>query len=141
MPVYHPNFFSQCLRLLRATCIYCHHFRLSRVEVHRYSCKLRLLQYGLAKEAERIDDLDVGNINNSLNADEDDKDVTDANEDEVIDRRNVFLRNAIKSEVNYRSAEKQFYLRNESLSERRILVIKGLLLDLAKAKKCARCDG
>ena len=136
VPVYHPNFMSQCLRLLRATCSYCHHFKLSRVEVHRYSCKLRLLQHGLAKDAEAIDDLDVENINKDNNNLEGDGEVAAADEDEIIERRTTFMDNAISSaKFNY------YVLKDETISERLISSKKNFLLNIAKVRKCSRCEG
>ncbi|QSL66373.1 hypothetical protein MERGE_000751 [Pneumocystis wakefieldiae] len=46
-PTYHPLFLSQLYRLLKATCLYCHHFKLSCSIVNLYYCKLRLLNAGL----------------------------------------------------------------------------------------------
>ena len=42
---------DQAYRLLRATCVYCKGFRLPPKELHKYLCKLRLLQHGLIQQA------------------------------------------------------------------------------------------
>ena len=109
--------------------------------MHRYSCKLRLLQHGLAKEAEIIDDIDLQYVDNNLNDGEGGNDVAYADEDEIINRRIVFLDNAIKSIALSNCYEEECHGRNESISERRISIIKNFLSDIAKVKKCARCDG
>ncbi|AAS52294.2 ADR374Cp [Eremothecium gossypii ATCC 10895] len=62
VPCYSPLFFNQLYIYLRSSCLYCHHFRLKAVEVHRYACKLKLLQYGLIDEAYKLDDLTVGGV-------------------------------------------------------------------------------
>lgn len=133
---------SQCLRLLRATCTYCHHFKLSKVEVHRYGCILRLLQHGLAKEAEAIDELDVKNINRSDDDLDDDREVANADEHEIIERRTAFMNNAIDSvklSNSYRDGCHD--TKDEVISERIISFKKSFLSDIAKVKKCSRCEG
>lgn len=55
--VYHPTYLDQCLRLLRSQCVFCHRFRMSRIHISTAVCKLRLLQYGLLREADEIEDL------------------------------------------------------------------------------------
>lgn len=50
-------FFSQMYIFLRSSCLYCHKFRLKDVEVHRYKCKLQLLQYGLVFEATELENI------------------------------------------------------------------------------------
>lgn len=60
VPCYNPLFFNQLYIYLRSSCLYCHHFRLKTSEVHRYACKLKLLQYGLIDEAYRLDDISIG---------------------------------------------------------------------------------
>ena len=141
VPVYHPNFLKQCLRLLRATCIYCHHFKLSRIEVHLYSCKLRLLQHGLAQDAEIIDDFDLESVNKKRNNMDDDNEIHDEDHDEIINRRVEFVDNAISQAKLFSSSEEGYYVQNESLFERRMSVTKNFLLDIAKVKKCAHCEG
>ncbi|RMZ89544.1 hypothetical protein DV736_g3224, partial [Chaetothyriales sp. CBS 134916] len=54
IPCYHPIFVDTTLRLLRAACVYCHHFRLRRYDIHRTVCELRLLQHGLTDEVYQI---------------------------------------------------------------------------------------
>ncbi|TID21209.1 hypothetical protein CANINC_003489 [Pichia inconspicua] len=61
VPVYNPLFFNQLYMFLRTTCLYCSHFKLSSTEVHKYECKLKLLQYGLIVEAYEFDKIRVEN--------------------------------------------------------------------------------
>ena len=133
---------SQCLRLLRATCSYCHRFKLSRIEVHRYSCVLRLLQHGLAEDAEAIDDLDVENINKSDDNLNGDGEFADADEGEIIERRMAFMNNAIKiAELNYCHGDSYYVRKDEAIFERIISSKKNFLSDIAKVKKCSHCEG
>uniref|UniRef100_A0A8H7KCP8 DNA-directed RNA polymerase n=1 Tax=Bionectria ochroleuca TaxID=29856 RepID=A0A8H7KCP8_BIOOC len=57
VPVYHPVFLDQAYRLLRAACVYCKGFRLPQKDLHKYVCKLRLLQHGFIHEAHEIDSI------------------------------------------------------------------------------------
>ena len=60
VPVYNPLFFPQMYMFLRSTCLYCHQFKMKSSEVHRYECKLRLLQHGLTLEAQEVDNFHQG---------------------------------------------------------------------------------
>ncbi|KAI8868419.1 beta and beta-prime subunits of DNA dependent RNA-polymerase [Ramicandelaber brevisporus] len=57
VPVVHPLFFTAMMRVLKGVCFYCHKFRLSSADVHRYSNKLTLLDRGLLQAA-----MEVGNM-------------------------------------------------------------------------------
>lgn len=57
VPVYNPLFFNQLYIFLRSSCLYCHHFKLGEMEVHKYICKLRLVQYGLLLECQELETL------------------------------------------------------------------------------------
>ncbi|SCU84524.1 LANO_0C01596g1_1 [Lachancea nothofagi CBS 11611] len=73
VPCYNPLFFSQLYIYLRSSCLYCHNFRLKSAEVHRYACKLKLLQYGLIDECYMVDEIRVGTLQNAVDeAEEDD---------------------------------------------------------------------
>lgn len=62
VPVYNPMFFPQLYVYLRALCAYCLRFRLLSMEVHRYECRLRLIQYGLLVECDELDALGAGSV-------------------------------------------------------------------------------
>lgn len=57
VPVYNPLFFNQMYIYLRSSCLYCHHFRLGEIEVHKVICKLKLIQYGLLLECQELESL------------------------------------------------------------------------------------
>lgn len=71
-PVFHPLFMNNMYNLLRATCMFCHRFKMSRevvraprysvfsadlLQLCKYAAKLRLLEYGLLQAAQDLDDL------------------------------------------------------------------------------------
>ncbi|KAH3902860.1 probable DNA-directed RNA polymerase I subunit RPA190 [Saccharomycodes ludwigii] len=70
VPCYNPLFFNQLYIYLRSCCLYCHNFRLRKIEVHRYACRLKLLQYGLIDESYKLDELTVDNMSFAENDDD-----------------------------------------------------------------------
>ncbi|KAG1816995.1 hypothetical protein EV424DRAFT_1624505 [Suillus variegatus] len=66
-PVYHPLFMVNMYNILRATCLFCHRFKLSRSVICKYVAKFRLLEHGLLEAA-----LDVDNITLHTPNDDDD---------------------------------------------------------------------
>lgn len=103
VPCYHPTFMDQVLRLLRATCIYCNRLKLSRVQVHRMSCKLRLVRCGLLKEVQELDELSMRNANGAAitagaGSDAEDSE-SDGDEDTrgLMSLRDRFVNDAIKT--------------------------------------------
>ena len=53
-PVFHPLFMNHAYTLLRGTCLYCHHFRISSMALAKYTAQFRLLEYGLVDEAHKM---------------------------------------------------------------------------------------
>ncbi|WFD27804.1 DNA-directed RNA polymerase [Malassezia nana] len=53
-PVFHPLFMNHAYSLLRGTCLYCHHFKLPRMAIAKYTAQFRLLEYGLVEEAQLL---------------------------------------------------------------------------------------
>lgn len=149
-PVYHATFMDQCLRLLRAKCVYCHRLKMSRVEANRFICKLKLVRHGLLKEAEDLEELQPRKKSagqNTAGAEEDGEALSesseeeDAEENDIIERRNKFVRNAIKAAgVNRRKADWSIE-KNEAVGEERRAVVKEFLADITKGKKCNNCKG
>ncbi|CAR27697.1 hypothetical protein ZYGR_0N01820 [Zygosaccharomyces rouxii] len=90
VPCYNPLFFSQLYIYLRSSCLYCHRFRLRSIEVNRFACKLRLLQYGLVEESYQLDQLRVGDLQGGSD-DEDDNDeaVEDNNTSETPAKKSL----------------------------------------------------
>ena len=122
VPVYHPTFMDQVLRLLRAKCRYCHHLKMSRKEVNRYLCKLRLIQHGLLGAAEEVDNIEVSQTKDEENTSgsEEESDV-----DSVIRRRNAFVKRIIKAA----KADPWEWKRekNEAVAEARRTVVKAFM--------------
>ncbi|KAK3043939.1 hypothetical protein LTS18_002602, partial [Coniosporium uncinatum] len=139
--VYHPSFMDQCLRLMRATCVYCHHLKLPRVLVNKFCCKLRLIRHGLLKEAHDIDDITAGKSEGEEG--EDDGSGADSDEGEtnaLIEKRNRFTRRVIREAVGERRSDWSLE-KHEAVGDARRATVKEFLADITKAKKCGTCQG
>lgn len=139
VPVYHPTFMDQLLRLLRAKCAYCHHLKLSRKEVNRYFCKLRLIQHGLLGPAEEIDNIEISqNKEAEASAGSSDSEEESA-VDNVIRRRNAFVKKSIKAAKA--SSWEWKREKNEGVAEARRIVVKSFLKAINAGKACGNCSG
>src|SRR5947207_12381782 len=141
VPVYHPIFMDQLLRLLRSKCIYCHHLRISRLEVNRYYCKLRLIQHGLIKEAMEIENIRSAfkSVADLKESQENSNSESDEDSDKIIRKRLTFVRHSIKrAKENRWKFNKE---KNEAIAEERHYVIKEFLTVITKGRKCQNCQG
>ncbi|PNS17562.1 DNA-directed RNA polymerase I subunit rpa1 [Sphaceloma murrayae] len=140
--VYHPTFMDQCLRLLRAKCVYCHKLKMARTEVNRYACKLRLIKHGLIEECYEIDNIKADKSKNALPTNGvgsgDESDQVNVDIKELTERRNRFVKKAI------RNAEKRSDWtagKLEAAVDERRAIIKDFMFGITKSKKCASCNG
>lgn len=133
---------DQCLRLLRAACIYCHKLKMSRQEVNRFVCKLRLIKYGLIKECYDLDAITVSTQASTTNGskDEDDSDV-DQDTKDIIERRNRFVKKCIKEAGISRRKGDSPVDKIEAVADERRALVKEFLYSITKGKKCANCGG
>ncbi|KAF2102253.1 beta and beta-prime subunits of DNA dependent RNA-polymerase [Rhizodiscina lignyota] len=148
--VYHPNYMDQTLRLLNAQCIYCHRFRLSRVEANRFACKLRLLRHGLLNEAEQVDDLHLlGTFEKRYKAAgaptlalaEESSSDSDNDRDTVIEKRHTFVQRAIKLAGREGRRADLSSEKVEAIGQARRTVIKEFLWKISQVRNCKSCQG
>ena len=139
---------DQTLRLLRARCAYCSRLKLRRLDVNRSVCKLRLLQYGLLEEAEQIELLQVkmksfastsGDADLGSNVSEDDD--SDDDPDDLIERRNEFVKTAIKKARGRGQMVTFEGDKVEAAAEERRAVIREFMASITKPKECNNCKG
>ncbi|KAL8413861.1 hypothetical protein RB594_005194 [Gaeumannomyces avenae] len=146
VPVYHPVFMDQTLRLLRAQCAYCHKFRLRRTDIHRFVCLFRLLQYGLLAEARILDAMGetipgLSTANRPRYEDESESEAEDESnlEDAVVRKRDSYVRKVLKRHrISIGEIRKG---KHEGASEMRRELVKEFLRDIAKGRICASCQG
>lgn len=139
VPVYHPTFMDQLLRLLRAKCAYCHHLKLSRKEVNRYLCKLRLFQHGLLGPAQEIDNIEVSQSKDAEASGGSSESEEESAVDSVIRRRNAFVKKSIKAAKATPWEWKRE--KNEGVAEARRAVVKSFMKAITTGKVCGNCSG
>jgi DNA-directed RNA polymerase I subunit RPA1 len=132
------------LVLLKATCVYCHHFRLKAAEVHRYACKLKLLSRGLVLEAQIVDDVgkDISALTHDMDMKGQGSDGSDVEGDEdeaildrLIKKREKFVRGALHRAETSSYAE----TKTSTAAEERREVVKEFLKMLGRRRRCDNC--
>ena len=139
VPVYHPIFFDQLFRLLKATCVYCFHLRMAKVEVNRYLSKLQLLQHGLVIESYELDSFTPAkkmgrHVGGHLS-----EEVNDP-PDKTMDKRNAFVREKIKQfkEISQLQRTPEHIT---AIEHERKLLIREFFKGLGGSGKCNNCEG
>lgn len=142
VPVYHPTFMDQILRLLRAQCVYCDSFRMPRREIHRYTCIFRLLQYGLLHEARMVDaigenlqGLGLPGVPQEQVAAEDSDDEAGA-ADGIMLARDAYVRRILQ--VNRSGLGRR---KHEGAAELRTALVAEFFRDITKTRLCSSCQG
>ncbi|GJC82412.1 DNA-directed RNA polymerase I subunit RPA190 [Colletotrichum liriopes] len=144
VPVYHPVFLDQVLRLLRSQCVYCKGFRMRHREINRYSCKLRLLQHGLLHEAHLVDaigeelkGLALPGVPTDYESEAEEEGTSSV--DNVISAREAYVRQALKShKLSLGEVRKG---KHEGAIEMRRELIKDFLTQITKPRRCDNCGG
>lgn len=146
VPCYHPSYIDAALRLLRAKCLFCHRLRLPRNVINLTICRLRLLQYGLLDELEKLDRMHLRNKRRTIqiiNGDGSPGAQSDSGEEEDVDdwmeRRTKFVSRAIKKAKKRERSERFSSLKNPAAVAERKATIGNFLREIATAGKCAHC--
>lgn len=142
MPVYNVTFFDQLFRLLRAQCVYCHRFQMSRVQINAYTCKLRLLQYGLVDEVAAIDDMGLNKTGGKSKKAGEESEEEEEDAEDLMARRLAFVKRAI-SRAQKEGKVQGFMTGAKSpvAAEQRRVVVKEFFKEIASVKKCTSCSG
>lgn len=128
------------LVLLKATCLYCHQFRLKTTEVHRYACKLKLLSRGLVLESQMVDDIGKEPSTLFKTSKEEEEDESSGNEDEsvierLIKKREKFVREALRRAASGNYIEGK----TSTIAEERKEVAMQCLKSLGSRRRCDNC--
>ncbi|UPK94482.1 hypothetical protein LCI18_005417 [Fusarium solani-melongenae] len=144
VPVYHPVFMDQAYRLLKSACVYCKGFRLPQKELHKYVCKLKLLQHGLIQEAHIVgaigeNDLaiELGDFSGLESEAEEEGDSNSI--DNVTRARDRYVDKCLRGIKVKRGETKRG--KHEGASEMRRDIIKEFLTEITKRRICASCGG
>lgn len=115
---------------------------MSKVTTNLYSCRLRLLRHGLLREAAEIEAIMARKVkeSNEEGEDVDSDDLSDAENEDVIQKREAFVKRALKA-AGIRSKADWSEKRTEAVAEERRLLYKHFLADITKPRKCGNCGG
>ena len=138
VPCYHPTYMDQVLRLLRATCIYCHKLKLGRKNVQRYVAMLRLVRCGLLKEAKEVEDVASKSVKVKARKKGSDDDESDSDEDTVVAGLEDFVRKTINQAKKEGRLETQM---TEAANSARNQIVRDFMLKIGAPKKCLNCQG
>ncbi|KAF2753803.1 DNA-directed RNA polymeras-like protein I subunit [Pseudovirgaria hyperparasitica] len=128
---------DQILKLLRAKCIFCHHFRLSPDTIDYYRSVLLLLRHGLLNEIGEMEQLGLGRTRKGEQKDNasDDEDESTNSEERIR-----FINKAIKRSRSANKQSGQCEQISTTIASARKAALRDLFQDLGKATKCARED-
>ncbi len=134
---------DQVLRLLRASCVYCHRFRLRARDLNRYICKFRLLQYGLLAEAGYIDAIGERNLELAVDGvpqiDYEDDEVEDGALDGVCRARIAYVERTLEHlHIDFGEIRRG---KHEGATEARRALIKDFMKDIVAGRLCVSCKG
>ncbi|OJK04708.1 hypothetical protein ASPACDRAFT_74279 [Aspergillus aculeatus ATCC 16872] len=141
--VYNPTHFEQMYRLLKAQCVYCHRFQMSRFEINTYACKLRLLQYGLVEEVAVIDTMahSTGNKRKAAKDGEGSSD-EDEDDDDKMARRTSYVKKCIRqAQADGRLKGLMAGAKNPLAAEQRRFLVREFMKAIGTPGKCASCSG
>ncbi|CCA72815.1 probable DNA-directed RNA polymerase I [Serendipita indica DSM 11827] len=128
-PVYHPLFMMVTYKLLRSTCLFCHHFKASRLHVAKTIGKLRLLERGLLEAANA---LDAANFADEKSKDDEAEQVV---EEKIAQKVELYVNINLQHATN---AKRGDYKDGPVYQARKAAIDEFLRVALASAKKCQR---
>lgn len=138
---------DQLLRLLRSTCAYCGHLRLHPEEIHKYVCKLRLIEHGLVKQLGELENISLMSVDskglnaNSAGVEEESHDSEEEDGESLKRRRNAFVSNAIKNAGGSKNRATVASEKVEAVSAVRRGIVKEFLAAITTPRTCGNCNG
>ncbi|KAF9570983.1 hypothetical protein EC968_001124 [Mortierella alpina] len=135
-PVFNPMFFPQMYQMLRSSCLFCHHFRMSKSETHRFIAKLQLLNKGRFLESKEIDNIPVVSKKGKRSSDDMDVDGEEQpmGEDEYIARLDAYVAKCLKKHIHGHEDYKTTVVNDE-----RKRIIADFYRRATAKKKCENC--
>lgn len=135
---YHPLYIDITLRLLRAKCVYCHHFRLTPNQIHQTICELRVLQHGLVNVYGELARFRLGSGSKRKREDmENPEDDMNEEVEVLFDKREKFVRRAVKHAMKVNGGV--LPSTNTVAQQIRRDVVARFLQIIVLQKKCLRC--
>jgi DNA-directed RNA polymerase I subunit RPA1 len=112
---------------------------MSRKEVNRYLCKLRLIQHGLLGAAEEIDNIEVEQPKPREDGNDSEESDKESAVDVIMRRRNAFVKKSIKAAKA--SPWEWRREKNEGVAEARRVVVKSFMKAISAGRICGNCGG
>lgn len=149
VPVYNVTFMDQILRLLRSKCAYCGLLKLPRVEVDRFTCKLKLIQYGLLQESQDLENIHIGSKStkavatngSAVDIAEGSDESEDEDEDGLLKRRKAFVKHALRNFEGKNPTTRPVADKVEVVAEQRRVVIQDFFREAPATRVCGSCQG
>ena len=148
---YHQQYIDTTLRLLRAKCAYCHRFKAPDTLINLTACSLKLLQYGLVDDYQRLQNLHLRGgapkaTPKKRHPDDIVEEILERAEpveeiDDFLDRRNEMTNKAIRRALRKGHIDEQALVRNPVAIAARKSVITAFLKEAPNLKKCHKCGG
>lgn len=147
IPAYNPMFFDNLYAILRSKCVYCHHFRISRAVMKKYTGQLTLLQHGMVREAQALDEVYFNN-KKAAKSSKDDETLEDkmeesslllANAEDYIDYIDTFVKNCLADEEARKYAAKDYKV--TVINDVRKKIMGEFMKQCVHTKKCLNCQG
>jgi DNA-directed RNA polymerase I subunit RPA1 len=115
---------------------------MSRTQVNAYTCKLRLLQYGLVDEVAVLESSGLKKDKKKSAKDADDSESEDEDENDLVKRRNGFVKKSIReAQAAGKLKGLMAGAKNPIAAEQRRAVVREFFKDIVSIKKCANCSG
>ncbi|KAI0307221.1 beta and beta-prime subunits of DNA dependent RNA-polymerase [Multifurca ochricompacta] len=129
-PVFHPLFMNHMYILLRATCLFCHYFKLPRQELVKYVAKLRLLEHGMLDAASALNNLQRKSKSKE-------QDLSDESKSETLEAFEQRVEAFVQLNLLRASGSRDNYKHSLVFQERKDLIQEVLKASLIK--KCQNC--
>ncbi|CDH49468.1 dna-directed rna polymerase i complex largesubunit nuc1 [Lichtheimia corymbifera JMRC:FSU:9682] len=143
VPTYNPMFFDNLYAIIRAKCVYCNKFRVNRYIMKKMTAKLHLLQHGLIREAQALDDM---NMDGAKKGDEDnleDKMETDGlakdHEEDYMARVDNYVKDCMADSQARRFASDNYKV--TVINDARKQVMSEFMKMCIHSKRCGNCQG
>ena len=132
---------------MKSKCAYCSHLRLAPVEVNRFICKLRLVEHGLVREVEELENIHLRStvlqlrMEPAMDIDGESEGSEHEDIETLMQKRLAFVRRVVKEKGGHKARVIAASEKVDAVSEIRRTIIKDFLATISKVKTCGTCKG
>ncbi|KAI9488674.1 hypothetical protein BDB00DRAFT_877143 [Zychaea mexicana] len=148
VPTYNPMFFDNLYALIRAKCAYCNKFRMGRHMMHKTVAKLTLLQHGLIREAQALDEMNVESKKTGKKSKDGEHTLEDEVEvngkeaeeaDKALDRMDKYVKDCMADTAARKFASDNYKV--TVINDARKRVMMEFMKYCVTSKRCGNCGG